>query len=102
MGMTLAEWLYIGAFHLLTLLMVFALGYWVYRNDLSTPDPPGIDDGGIRPAPSPSPARPRGGLPLPTSTAPYRRLHPGEQLGHLHEHPQRREHAPTRTPAKVR
>jgi hypothetical protein len=101
MAMTVAEWLYVAAFHAFTLALVVALGYWVYHNDIPDGDLPPNDDGGATPAPLPSPARPSGGLPLPTSAAPSRRLHPGEQLAELHEPPRRREHAPERPPIKA-
>ncbi len=56
----------------------------------------GTDDGGgLRPPPvPPRPLRPRGGLPLPLSGTPRRRLRVGERLRELHPARVRRGHPP--------
>jgi hypothetical protein len=75
-----------------------ALFMYAYRTDSAVkgaePDVRSEGPGGPPPPEPPSPVPSGGGLPLPNSTPPRRRLQDGERLSDLHLHPRRRESEP--------
>jgi hypothetical protein len=80
--------------HILALGGLFLFAFNSALSDGDGDDESGWNDGGQAPPEPPAPAPSGGGIPLPVSHPPRRRLRDGERLSDQHLRPRRRDHEP--------